>query len=96
MVNFNIFAVTRAIKFYIAMKKNPQYEAIAPAPGSSLFIEELKDFNAANPAYWHYHPEMEIVYVNAEWKKTHWQSRFLLLRWRLIFTCCLILDSPIT
>lgn len=53
------------------MKKNPQYEAIAPAPGSSLFIEELKDFNAANPAYWHYHPEMEIVYVNGGSGKRH-------------------------
>ena len=46
------------------MKKNPQFEAIAPAPGSSLYIENLRDFNAANPSSWHYHPEMEIVYIN--------------------------------
>ena len=53
------------------MKKNPQFEAIAPAPGSSLYIENLRDFNAANPSSWHYHPEMEIVYINGGSGKRH-------------------------
>lgn len=53
------------------MKRNPQFEAIAPAPGSSIRIENLRDFNAANPCSWHYHPEMEIVYINGGSGKRH-------------------------
>ena len=53
------------------MKKNPQFEAIATAPGSSLRIENLRDFNAENPSSWHYHPEMEIVYINGGSGKRH-------------------------
>ena len=53
------------------MKKKPQFESIAPSHGSSLSVNNFKNFNAENPASWHYHPEMEIVYVNGGSGKRH-------------------------
>jgi AraC-like DNA-binding protein len=44
----------------------PQFELIEPSFGYSFFYRR---YDAANPnpneASWHYHPEMELVYVNA-------------------------------
>jgi AraC-like DNA-binding protein/uncharacterized RmlC-like cupin family protein len=53
------------------MKKTPLFESIAPAPGSSLSVNNFKGFNDDNPATWHYHPEMELVYVNGGSGKRH-------------------------
>jgi|TARA_B110000503_G_scaffold16510_1_gene23556 AraC-like DNA-binding protein/uncharacterized RmlC-like cupin family protein len=53
------------------MKKKPLLESIAPSFGSSLAVDDLKTFNATHPASWHYHPEMEIVYVNGGSGKRH-------------------------
>ena len=53
------------------MKKTPLFESIVPAPGSSLSVNNFKEFNDENPASWHYHPEMELVYVNGGSGKRH-------------------------
>ncbi|MAL60218.1 MAG: AraC family transcriptional regulator [Flavobacteriaceae bacterium] len=53
------------------MKKTPLFESIAPPPGSSLSVNNFKEFNDENPASWHYHPEMELVYVNGGSGKRH-------------------------
>ncbi|MEZ4794224.1 MAG: AraC family transcriptional regulator [Flavobacteriaceae bacterium] len=53
------------------MKKTPLFESIAPSHGSSLTVNNFKEFNSENPPSWHYHPEMEIVYVNGGSGKRH-------------------------
>ena len=51
--------------------KKPAFESIAPSHGSSLSVNNFKEFNSENPASWHYHPEMEIAYVNGGSGKRH-------------------------
>lgn len=51
--------------------KKPLFESIEPSFGSSLSVNNFKAFNDENPASWHYHPEMEIVYVNGGSGKRH-------------------------
>ncbi|MEZ4859368.1 MAG: AraC family transcriptional regulator [Flavobacteriaceae bacterium] len=51
--------------------KTPLFESIAPSHGSSLSVNNYKGFNDENPASWHYHPEMELVYVNGGSGKRH-------------------------
>lgn len=51
--------------------KKPTFESIAPTHGSSLSVNNFKEFNSENPASWHYHPEMEIAYVNGGSGKRH-------------------------
>jgi len=53
------------------IKKKPLLESIAPSFGSSIAVDNLKEFNAIHPASWHYHPEMEIVYINGGSGKRH-------------------------
>jgi AraC-like DNA-binding protein len=47
------------------MKKiNPSFEVIEPSFGSSFYYSKYKE-NANNKAHvWHYHPEIEMVFVN--------------------------------
>ncbi len=51
--------------------KKPAFESIAPSHGSSLSVNNFKEFNSENPASWHYHPEMEIAFVNGGSGKRH-------------------------
>jgi len=53
------------------MKKAPLFESIAPSHGSSLSVNNYKGFNDCNPATWHYHPEMELVFINGGDGKRH-------------------------
>ncbi|GAA3521829.1 AraC family transcriptional regulator [Aquimarina addita] len=47
------------------MKNNkPSLEKIVPEFGSSFFYENFSDENKNKAPIWHYHPEIEIVYVN--------------------------------
>lgn len=47
------------------MKNNkPSLEKIVPEFGSSFFYENFSDENKNKAPVWHYHPEIEIVYVN--------------------------------
>ncbi|MCK8524147.1 AraC family transcriptional regulator [Aquimarina sp. D1M17] len=47
------------------MKVNkPSLEKIVPEFGSSLYYETFSEENKNKAPIWHYHPEIEIVYVN--------------------------------
>lgn len=51
--------------------KQPVFEDISPAFGSSLHIQQFNDANPNKQPTWHIHPEMEIVYVNGGSGKRH-------------------------
>jgi len=51
--------------------KKPNLESISPSYGSSLSINNFKESLQSIRASWHYHPEMEIVYVNGGNGKRH-------------------------
>ena len=51
--------------------KQPILEAISPTFGSSLKVERYKDSCNDTAAAWHFHPEMEIVYVDGGAGKRH-------------------------
>jgi AraC-like DNA-binding protein len=51
--------------------KQPILEAISPTYGSSLKVERYKDSCNDTAAAWHFHPEMEIVYVDGGAGKRH-------------------------
>lgn len=61
----------RSTTFVFTTMKKPTFESIAPSYGSSLSVNNFKEFNSENPASWHYHPEMEIAYVNGGSGKRH-------------------------
>lgn len=53
------------------INRKPTLEKINPAFGSSFYIQQ---FNTANPnklPAWHFHPEMELVFVNGGSGKRH-------------------------
>lgn len=53
------------------MSKQPQLEAISPARGSSLNILHYPEKCNQEGAVWHFHPEMELVYVDQGSGKRH-------------------------
>lgn len=53
------------------ISKEPLLENISPKFGSSLKIHNFKEASNDHAASWHFHPEMEIVYVNGGAGKRH-------------------------
>ena len=53
------------------MKMKPTLEKITPNFGSSLLVKKHVQFLKTNKAFWHFHPEIEIVYVNKGKGKRH-------------------------
>ena len=53
------------------MKTKPTLEKITPSFGSSLLVKKHVQFLKTNTAFWHFHPEIEIVYVNKGKGKRH-------------------------
>ncbi|WP_298763150.1 AraC family transcriptional regulator [uncultured Polaribacter sp.] len=53
------------------MKTKPTLEKITPSFGSSLLVKQHVQFLKKNKAFWHFHPEIEIVYVNKGKGKRH-------------------------
>ncbi len=51
--------------------KKPQLEAISPALGSSLRVLHYPEIGNDEGALWHFHPEMELVYVDQGSGKRH-------------------------
>ena len=53
------------------MSKDPLLENISPAFGSSFKIHDYTEATNDHAPTWHFHPEMEIVYVNGGAGKRH-------------------------
>ncbi|WP_228853211.1 AraC family transcriptional regulator [Aegicerativicinus sediminis] len=53
------------------MKKKPTFEKISPDFGSSLLVKQHTLQAQNQRAFWHFHPEIELVYVNKGQGKRH-------------------------
>lgn len=51
--------------------KKPTFEKVSPSFGSSLLIKQHTEKRENNFAFWHFHPELELVYVNQGKGKRH-------------------------
>lgn len=51
--------------------KKPTLEKVNPNFGDSLLAKRHTDFDENYKAFWHFHPEMELVYVNKGQGKRH-------------------------
>lgn len=54
----------------MALRK-PTLEKINPSFGSSIFVRKHTEFKKSNAPFWHFHPEMELIYVNKGQGKCH-------------------------
>ena len=52
-------------------KKKPILEKVYPGFGSSVLVKKHTEFLKTNKASWHFHPELELVYVNKGQGKRH-------------------------
>ena len=53
------------------MKVKPTLEKISPDFGSSILVKKHTEFLKQIKAFWHFHPEIELVYVNKGKGKRH-------------------------
>ncbi|MGK0412730.1 MAG: AraC-like DNA-binding protein [Polaribacter sp.] len=53
------------------IQRKPTLEKITPNFGSSLFVKKHVEFLKTNTPFWHFHPEIELVYVNKGKGKRH-------------------------
>lgn len=51
--------------------KKPTLEKLSPSFGSSILVKQHVERVDKNNAFWHFHPELELVYVNKGQGKTH-------------------------
>ena len=51
-------------KFNPMIAKKPSFEKISPSFGSSILVKQHTQEIKNNNAFWHFHPEVELVYVN--------------------------------
>ena len=49
----------------------PTFEKISPAFGSSILVKKHEKFLKKTVAFWHFHPEIELIYVNKGKGKRH-------------------------
>lgn len=49
----------------------PAFEKISPSFGSSILVKKHTDTIKMNTGFWHFHPEIELVYVNKGQGKRH-------------------------
>ncbi len=53
------------------MMQKPTLEKITPNFGSSFLLKKHEEFLKTNTPFWHFHPEIELVYVNKGKGKRH-------------------------
>jgi AraC-like DNA-binding protein len=53
------------------MQRKPTLEKITPNFGSSLLVKKHVEFLKTHTPFWHFHPEMELVFVNKGKGKRH-------------------------
>lgn len=49
----------------------PSFEKVIPSFGSSILVKKHTDDRKLKKAFWHFHPEIELVYVNKGQGKRH-------------------------
>ncbi len=49
----------------------PAFEKVIPSFGSSILVKKHTENRKKNKAFWHFHPEIELVYVNQGQGKRH-------------------------
>lgn len=57
--------------FCIMIPKKPTLEKITPDFGSSFLLKKHVEFLKTDKPFWHFHPEIELVYVNKGKGKRH-------------------------
>ncbi len=53
------------------MNKKPSFERISPGFGSSILVKQHSEQIVMHQAFWHFHPEIELVYVHKGKGKRH-------------------------
>jgi AraC-like DNA-binding protein len=53
------------------INKKPTFEKLSPSFGSSILVKQHIDSIDKSGAFWHFHPELELVYVNQGQGKRH-------------------------
>jgi len=53
------------------VNKKPTFEKISPSFGSSILLKQHANDIENTGAFWHFHPELELVYVNKGQGKRH-------------------------
>lgn len=53
------------------IQRKPTLEKITPNFGSSLLVKKHVEFLKTNTPFWHFHPEIELVFVNKGTGKRH-------------------------
>ncbi|NMH89225.1 AraC family transcriptional regulator [Flavivirga algicola] len=51
--------------------KKPTLEKLTPSFGSSILVKQHVEKVDKNNAFWHFHPELELIYINKGQGKTH-------------------------
>ena len=53
------------------LNRKPAFEKISPSFGSSVLVKQHTEKRINSHAFWHFHPEIELVYVNKGQGKRH-------------------------
>lgn len=53
------------------INKKPAFRKLSPSFGSSILVKQHVETIDKNGAYWHFHPELELIYINKGQGKTH-------------------------
>jgi AraC-like DNA-binding protein/uncharacterized RmlC-like cupin family protein len=53
------------------INKKPTFKKLTPSFGSSILVKQHVDTVDKNAAFWHFHPELELIYINKGQGKTH-------------------------
>ena len=53
------------------MNNKPVFEKVQPDFGSKILVKQHSELHPNNKAFWHFHPEVELVYVNKGQGKRH-------------------------
>lgn len=56
---------------FVMINKKPTFKKLTPSFGSSILVKQHIDTVDKNSAYWHFHPELELIYINKGQGKTH-------------------------
>lgn len=60
-----------ALNLNLMAHNKPAFEKIIPSFGSSILVKKHTDDRKMKKAFWHFHPEIELVYVNNGQGKRH-------------------------